>query len=724
MARGIHWRVLFVALDNTPYQVNIYEEGYQGNVVALKGGAQPFVTEETEDEDAFLPLRTSSGYLTIICEDATLPDSILPNEVHDRYVELVDVTPNANKVVWNGYILPEEYSGSWDRAPFELQLPVASPIGASMDLPYNGFFKAVTIGDIMRKILMENLKVMPTYIISGKYPLQYESFLASQLSDIKLAEVTSEELHPAFGAGQNVHIGDEFTTVGDVLEAFCKLYGYVLHETPDALWFCSSDLSTSYFYSEINYDTSEDPISIETYDNVEDADIPDVTSSDNSRTLLPGKSKVRVFCDADQVDELLEIDFTGQTPSSPRCYRWIDGSDTYGFNRILWANNSENICYQYDLQDGSHTGIDMYDENFLVSDRVYYGACFVSVAKWEYPHYIPQTDFSRYGNYLLLSSSYGNHQTAPLKLCARLKSKKRYSAINFTENGLRFNLKCLGSKEWRSFKFPEFAYRHHLVMVIRWGDYVYSPRYDSEGFPINDSTAWANWPVDHPQQPKVEYPLSSEENYVPHENESIPNDEKTETSFFSVVRTQVRQWWTITEVEAGIQIVVPTELAALINGYITVDFYSFYEQDDIKYLFLSDISMWHKEFPVKSLDDDTDYYLSDFRRQLSNSKSEEYEYEQTLNNLMAAYSPSGVIPPSVSVTAPVDYFEQTILDRLADWYDRTIEQINVTVRNEDISPGQRIVCGNDKYIVVSKAHSWRDGMVTLTLQKLYEQTPT
>ena len=143
--RSVHWRVPFMSLDGTPYQVDIYEEGYQGSVVAIKGGAQPFVTEEIEDEDAFLPLRTSSGYITIVCEDAALVDAILPNEVHDRYVELVDVTPNANKVVWNGYILPEEFSNDWNTTPFELQLPVASPIAACQDLRYSGFFKAVTI---------------------------------------------------------------------------------------------------------------------------------------------------------------------------------------------------------------------------------------------------------------------------------------------------------------------------------------------------------------------------------------------------------------------------------------------------------------------------------------------------------------------------------------------------------------------------------------------------
>ena len=93
-----------------------------------------------------------------------------------------------------------------------------------------------------------------------------------------------------------------------------------------------------------------------------------------------------------------------------------------------------------------------------------------------------------------------------------------------------------------------------------------------------------------------------------------------------------------------------------------------------------------------------------------------------VNNMMADYSPSGVIPPETVQDTDADYFEQTILSRLADWFDRTIEQLTVTVAYSTLNPGQRVVRGNDKYIVVSRADSWRDGMVTLTLQKMYEQT--
>ena len=89
---------------------------------------------------------------------------------------------------------------------------------------------------------------------------------------------------------------------------------------------------------------------------------------------------------------------------------------------------------------------------------------------------------------------------------------------------------------------------------------------------------------------------------------------------------------------------------------------------------------------------------------------------------MADYSPSGVVPPATVQDTDADYFEQTILDRLANWFNRTIEQLNITVERTTLTPGQRIEYNDGLYIVVSRADNWRDSNVTLTLQKLYEAT--
>ena len=67
--REIRWQVPFAALDGKKYRVDIFDEGYVWEPEVLKGAATPFYTQEDDDEDVFLPIRTSSGYLTIIVEN-------------------------------------------------------------------------------------------------------------------------------------------------------------------------------------------------------------------------------------------------------------------------------------------------------------------------------------------------------------------------------------------------------------------------------------------------------------------------------------------------------------------------------------------------------------------------------------------------------------------------------------------------------------------------------
>ena len=52
---AIHWQVKFKSLraadGNEDYTVSIYDSDYTGNPIQLKGGAEPFVTQEDDDDD-------------------------------------------------------------------------------------------------------------------------------------------------------------------------------------------------------------------------------------------------------------------------------------------------------------------------------------------------------------------------------------------------------------------------------------------------------------------------------------------------------------------------------------------------------------------------------------------------------------------------------------------------------------------------------------------------
>ena len=38
-------------MDGTVYSVNIYDASYSGSIIDLKGGAQPFTTQEDDTDD-------------------------------------------------------------------------------------------------------------------------------------------------------------------------------------------------------------------------------------------------------------------------------------------------------------------------------------------------------------------------------------------------------------------------------------------------------------------------------------------------------------------------------------------------------------------------------------------------------------------------------------------------------------------------------------------------
>ncbi len=64
---AIHWQIPFKSLrSGTVYTVNIYDASYSGSPIPLKGGAQPCVTQEDDDEDFFANIRTQSGYIRIV----------------------------------------------------------------------------------------------------------------------------------------------------------------------------------------------------------------------------------------------------------------------------------------------------------------------------------------------------------------------------------------------------------------------------------------------------------------------------------------------------------------------------------------------------------------------------------------------------------------------------------------------------------------------------------
>ena len=122
---AIHWTIPFASLrDGTIYSVNIYDASYSGSPVQLKGGAQPFVTQEDDDEDFFADIRTQSGSISII-DDGTFDwKALVPTTDTDRPVTLTHVVNGSTVRDWQGFMQAQNFGATLFGNPQEREFPV------------------------------------------------------------------------------------------------------------------------------------------------------------------------------------------------------------------------------------------------------------------------------------------------------------------------------------------------------------------------------------------------------------------------------------------------------------------------------------------------------------------------------------------------------------------------------------------------------------------------
>lgn len=138
MAFQIFWKIKFKSLRaGTDYTVNIWKDGSlpSGYPLTLKGGASPFSTQEDDDEDIFLSVRTQSGYIRIVDDGLAVNASnadvafdwkdMLPSTDTDRPVTLTD---GNNTVVWQGFMQAQNFTGELYGNPQEREYPIQCPL--------------------------------------------------------------------------------------------------------------------------------------------------------------------------------------------------------------------------------------------------------------------------------------------------------------------------------------------------------------------------------------------------------------------------------------------------------------------------------------------------------------------------------------------------------------------------------------------------------------------
>lgn len=698
MARNVHWTMRFRSLDDIAYRVDIFEEDYEGQPVVLLGGAQPFVTQETDDDDFFLPLRTSSGYLTLVIEDASVVDDILPQRMTDRYLELTD--ENSGKKEWIGYISPAQYSNVWDTTPYELQLPVLSPLAALGTMEYRPLGRWACVGEVLKNIFENHLGFLPEYVAIQILDDDVDTvpLLDHNFSDLRFARTVDYANIPFKGNNDGMTV-DSYT-VNDVLDAICRLCGYSILETPSRYWFLAQDASRKFAVM------AGDSIQSASYFSVvemDDRQLPDVISADGQKNILLAKKSVKLSAELDKVDDVWSMDMLASSTSSRGRWEIPDDKILQYFGR---NNGHDYLCQQYikrvDLATSSPdtpipTPQDILADTWIHEGNFsFVGGMFISyttgVKNDSRRSLDPAlSDYSQYKNALLIVTMEARENPVERLIPAvTMTTPKAYSAVNFVQTGLLLKFNYGISNEYRDWKFRFPGGITRLLVQLKWGDRYY------RGDPINggqviDSMLWQSEPCQFYVYVST---LDMEEADSGRAFNNDPIDDR-----------------------GGFDIIIPRNYAPYMNGPIELKIFTPYASlvlGKAARILLTDISLSAPSMDDVSINDNIDDYREEYFEMLE-GLGDEYEYKQPITHGSYVYSPSGVYEYH-----PSEYWENLFFDRLKRWYGRAVEQLTIDVQRSEAMPGVRYYRDGSIYLPVSRTVNWRDAKTTLTLQKHYE----
>lgn len=138
MAYYIHYQIPFKTLrSGTSLMVNIYKEASsQPTIVTLRGGAQPFTTDEDDDEDMFTPIRTQSGYLRIVDngQDANGNSFNWTNLIPATDVSNPVTLTSGGTILWQGFMQAQDFGSTIYGNPQEREFPVQCTISVMQGL--------------------------------------------------------------------------------------------------------------------------------------------------------------------------------------------------------------------------------------------------------------------------------------------------------------------------------------------------------------------------------------------------------------------------------------------------------------------------------------------------------------------------------------------------------------------------------------------------------------
>lgn len=242
MAWVKHWVVPFGDLSGeTQYQVGLYEWGFTGSVVTLTGAGVPFVTMEADDEHVFRAVRGQTGYLSVVADDGTLLESLMPKTNTEKLVRLESGIYDGTEwvtgsVLWQGFLCAQVFTQPWEGNRHVLQFPVNSLLQSLDSVLLDDTL--LTSSGRLSALLYEGY----TKLMRGEVPYTKVSTYDDVVLDHSWL-YTCVEWRLFFAEQEVAHEGSVSVerrgwSYYEALESVCALFGLVMRERDGLLYVC------------------------------------------------------------------------------------------------------------------------------------------------------------------------------------------------------------------------------------------------------------------------------------------------------------------------------------------------------------------------------------------------------------------------------------------------------------------------------------------------------
>lgn len=282
----------------------------QNGTSQFDAGAEPFVTDVQDDDDIFTPVRSGSGYLRVVVDEADDVSGLVGSSPLERPVVLTV----GGVTRWKGFLSCESFTQAWDKGPLELELPVLSGLGV-----LGGLYPSSDLEDLGYINFAQFLCDMNA-ALGGIYANFYFSAVSEPQSTLKYQFRMAN-----YATAVEKNTRHEVATYGEILEDVCKLFGWCAVEYADSLVLLTADVPetdmirfTASQLEEFAAGSTSSPTSAIPYASAE----AEIFGAGHNRSFLAGKKRVEVSGDLNEIEETIwKMDLVEQ------CV--FKGSETY-----------------------------------------------------------------------------------------------------------------------------------------------------------------------------------------------------------------------------------------------------------------------------------------------------------------------------------------------------------------------------------------------------------